>query len=85
MIEIQRALDLPQHLQNILVRLKKCTLRRVLARMRMPFRDTWWICPGGLKRKPSDISKLRERTNVCLGLEDPRDLSTGSRGGGSLL
>ena len=56
-----------------------CKLWRVLARMRMPFRDTCWICPGGLKRKPGDISKLCERIHVCLGLEDPRDLSTSSQ------
>jgi len=60
-------------------------LWRVLARMKMPFRDTWGICPRGPKRKPGNISKFCEHTHVCIGLEDLMDLLTNSQGGGSLV
>ena len=36
-------------------------------RLQKPFRDTWRICPGGLKANPGYISELCNLLYLCLG------------------
>ena len=46
-------------------------------RFRIPFRDTWWICPRGLKTKPSSIFEIHKLLQVIFGEVNMRTLSTG--------
>ena len=71
----------PNGLNGLSIGVSDCKLWRVLSRMKMPLRDTWWIRPRGLKHKLGYIFKFWERKHVFIGLKELMDLSIGYRGG----
>jgi len=68
----------PNGLNGSSIGVPNCKLWRVLTRIKMPFKDTWWICLRHLKCKLRYIFKFCKHINVCISIKEVMDLSTGS-------